>query len=405
MANISQYLKQILSARYGRDVRQSIHDAIDAVNTSATDSAAEAEKAKDTALDIVSQMENVKLQAEATPELMGAVKYDDDTIKKNQNGQLYVNDTSLEQKYIKLADDVETLKTSKQNVATAITTSNISSQSVNYAASSGSATSATSATSAGKLTTSAGSSTQPVYFKDGVPTACTIPAELHRMFYRGKNLGTSFTATQQAHIKDGTFEDLWLGDYWVINGYKWIIADFDYWYNCGDTNFANHHLVIIPEAALYNAQMNSTNITTGGYVGSEMYTTNLANAKTIVNSAFGSAVLTHREYLVNAVSNGKPSGGAWYDSSVELPNECMMYGHPLFSPTSDGSTVPYLYTISKTQLALFMVFPSRIVIRGYTMWLRDVVSSAFFAVVSGYGCAAYDCASYSFGVRPVFPIG
>jgi hypothetical protein len=311
----------------------------------------------------------------------------------------------LEQKYIKLADDVETLKTSKQDVATAITTSNISSQSVNYAASSGSATSATSATSAGKLTTSAGSSTQPVYFKDGVPTACTIPAELHRMFYRGKNLGTSFTATQQAHIKDGTFEDLWLGDYWVINGYKWVIADFDYWYNCGDGNFTNHHLVITPNGPLGYYQMNSTNTTAGGYVGSEMYTTNLPTVKEIVNAAFGSAVLTHREYLVNAVSNGKPSGGAWYDSSVELPNECMMYGHPHFSPTSDGSTIPYLYTISKTQLALFLVCPSLITIRGCNIWLRDVVSSAHFALVFSDGFASCYAASDSFGVRPVFPIG
>ena len=32
MAKISEYLKQILSARYGRDVRQSIHDAISAIN-------------------------------------------------------------------------------------------------------------------------------------------------------------------------------------------------------------------------------------------------------------------------------------------------------------------------------------------------------------------------------------
>lgn len=33
MANIAQYLKAIMEARYGKDVRQSIHDAIDAINT------------------------------------------------------------------------------------------------------------------------------------------------------------------------------------------------------------------------------------------------------------------------------------------------------------------------------------------------------------------------------------
>lgn len=231
------------------------------------------------------------------------------------------------------------------------------------------------------------------------------PVELRRVLFRGKNLGTALTAVQKAAIKDGSFKGMFLGDYWSIGGRIWRIVDMDYWYNCGDTAFTSHHLVIMPDEALYNAQMNTTNVTTGGYVGSEMYKSNLANAKTIVNAAFQGSVLTHREYLCNAVANGRPSGGAWFDSSIELPNESMMYGHPHFSPTSDGSTVPAIYTISKTQLALFMVCPRFIVNRAYNQWLRDVVSSAYFAVVNCYGNASCNYASGSYGVRPVFPVG
>ena len=231
------------------------------------------------------------------------------------------------------------------------------------------------------------------------------PVELRRVIFRGKNLGTALTAVQKAAIKDGSFKGMFLGDYWSIGGRIWRIVDMDYWYNCGDTAFTSHHLVIMPDEALYNAQMNTTNITTGGYVGSEMYKKNLANAKTIVNAAFQGSVLTHREYLCNAVANGRPSGGAWFDSGIELPNEPMMYGHPHFSPTSDGSTVPSIYTISKTQLALFMVCPRFIVNRSYNQWLRDVVSSAYFANVDDYGYADYAGASASNGVRPVFPVG
>ena len=231
------------------------------------------------------------------------------------------------------------------------------------------------------------------------------PVELRRVLFRGKNLGTALTAVQKAAIKDGSFKGMFLGDYWSIGGRIWRIVDMDYWYNCGDTAFTSHHLVIMPDEALYNAQMNTTNVTTGGYVGSAMYKSNLANAKTIVNAAFQGSVLTHREYLCNAVANGRPSGGAWFDSSIELPNEPMMYGHPHFSPTSDGSTVPSIYTISKTQLALFMVCPRFIVNRSYTQWLRDVVSSAYFARVSNYGDTSYYGASGSYGVRPVFPVG
>lgn len=231
------------------------------------------------------------------------------------------------------------------------------------------------------------------------------PVELRRVIFRGKNLGTALTVVQKAAIKDGSFKGMFLGDYWNIGGRIWRIVDMDYWYNCSDTAFTSHHLVIMPDEALYNAQMNTTNVTTGGYVGSEMYKKNLENAKTIVNAAFQGSVLTHREYLCNAVANGRPSGGAWFNSSIELPNEPMMHGHLHFSPTSDGSTVPSIYTISKTQLALFMVCPRFIVNRSYNQWLRDVVTSAHFAFVGGYGDTNYNPASNSHGVRPVFPVG
>lgn len=231
------------------------------------------------------------------------------------------------------------------------------------------------------------------------------PVELRRVIFRGKNLGTALTAVQKAAIKAGSFKGMFLGDYWSIGGRIWRIVDMDYWYNCGDTAFTSHHLVIMPDEALYNAQMNTTNVTTGGYVGSEMYKTNMANAKTIVNAAFQGSVLTHREHLCNAVANGKQSGGAWFDSSIELPSEIMMYGHIHFGNASDGNTIPNIYTPSKTQLALFMVCPRFITDRSHVQWLRDVVSSASFAGVGAYGTATYYYASNSRGVRPVFPVG
>lgn len=231
------------------------------------------------------------------------------------------------------------------------------------------------------------------------------PVELRRVLFRGKNLGTALTAVQKAAIKDGSFKGMFLGDYWSIGGRIWRIVDMDYWYNCGDTAFTSHHLVIMPDEALYNAQMNTTNITTGGYVGSEMYKKNLANAKTIVNAAFQGSVLTHREHLCNAVANGKQSGGAWFDSSIELPSEIMMYGHIHFGNASDGNTIPNIYTPSKTQLALFMVCPRFITDRSHAQWLRDVVSSAGFARVHDNGATDCSSASNSYGVRPVFPVG
>lgn len=229
--------------------------------------------------------------------------------------------------------------------------------------------------------------------------------EMRRMTFRGKNLGSAITAEQLARIRDGSFKGFFLGDYWEIGNRIWRIVDFNYWYNCGDTAFTKPHLVVMPDNSLYNAPMNDTNITTGGYIGSKMYTANLANAKTLITAAFGSAVLSHRQYFVNAVSSGRPSAGAWYDSTVDLPNECMMYGHLHFSPTSDGSSVPAIYTIDKTQLALMAVCPKFINPARENQWLRDVVSGTNCAVVDGDGNPNGDGASSSHGVRPPFAVG
>lgn len=228
-------------------------------------------------------------------------------------------------------------------------------------------------------------------------------AGAHNAIYRGKNLGTSVTAAQYAAISAGTFEDLYIGDYWVINGVNWRIAAFDYYLNCGDTSCTKHHVVIVPDTCLYNHVMNDTNITTGGYVGSKMHTEGLEQAKTTIKAAFSGHVLSHRVYLTNAVTDGHPSAGAWCDSEVDLMNEQMVYGGAIFMPIANGSTVYTNYRVEKSQLPLFAHEPSRICNRA-TWWLRDVVTASYFAGVTNGGYATFDYAGSSRGVRPAFCI-
>lgn len=238
-------------------------------------------------------------------------------------------------------------------------------------------------------------------------------AGAHNAIYRGKSLGSTVTTAQYAAIKAGTFDDLYIGDYWTIGGVNYRIAAFDYYLNSGDTSCTTHHVVIVPDTCLYNAQMHNTssggyeggaaNTTAGGYVGSDMYKSNLEQAKTTIKSAFSGHVLKHRIYLTNAVANGRASGGAWCDSEVDLMCEQMVYGSGIFSPVSDGSNVPANYRVEKSQLPLFQHEPSRICNRA-TWWLRDVITASGFADVSGGGTADYRDASYSRGVRPAFCI-
>lgn len=238
-------------------------------------------------------------------------------------------------------------------------------------------------------------------------------AGAHNAIYRGKSLGSTVTTAQYAAIKAGTFDDLYIGDYWTIGGVNYRIAAFDYYLNSGDTNCTTHHVVIVTDTCLYNAQMHNTssggwesgaaNTTAGGYVGSDMYKSNLEQAKTTIKSAFSGHVLKHRIYLTNAVANGRASGGAWCDSEVDLMCEQMVYGSGIFSPVSDGSNVPVNYRVEKSQLPLFQHEPSRICNRA-TWWLRDVITASAFAGVGSLGNASYFDASYSYGVRPAFCI-
>lgn len=231
-------------------------------------------------------------------------------------------------------------------------------------------------------------------------------AGLHNSIYRGKHLGASLTAEQKAQIKSGKFNDLWIGDYWIINGITWRIAHFDYWLNCGDTATTKHHVVIVPDSCLYNAVMNDTNTTAGAYIGSKMYTENLNQAKSIINDAFGAEnILTHRNHFANAMSSSTDpayeSAGAWYDSTVDLMNERMAFGADVFQNIETNGAIPCNYTIDKSQLALFRLDPSRICNRA-DWWLRDAVSSPIFAGVSDTGNASCTWASTSLGVRPAF---
>lgn len=226
---------------------------------------------------------------------------------------------------------------------------------------------------------------------------------LNRTIWRGKNLGSVVTTKQSEAISNGTFDGLYLGDYWEKNGHVWRIVDFDYWYGAGDTPCNTHHLAIMPDDALAFANMNDSNTTEGGYIGSKMDKTHLKPIANMIRGTFGSDnVLMHRELLINKVTDGHASGGDFYDVSIALPSEIMMYGCPIVSPMSDGAIVPYNIASNKSQLAamsanLHLVCPQR-----QTCWLRDVVSATSFANVYGFGNADHSVASKEYGIRPVF---
>lgn len=235
-------------------------------------------------------------------------------------------------------------------------------------------------------------------------------AGAHNSLYRGNNLGTKVTDEQLKAIHDGTFDGMYVGDYWVINNIVWRIVAFDYYYGTGDKPCTTHHVTVMPDGQLYTFAMNDTNTTVGGYVGSKMYTEGLKQAKTTIIAAFGKDhILTHRLYLVNACVDGVPNGNAWFDSQVELPTEFNMYGSRVMSASPAGGKINpwdangnHAYEVDKSQYPAFAANPSLISKTGQWHWLRSIVSASSFACGNGY--ASCSNASNVYGVRPAFSI-
>lgn len=238
-------------------------------------------------------------------------------------------------------------------------------------------------------------------------------AGAHNSIYRGKYLGNTVTAAQYSSINAGTFDDIFIGDYWTINGVNWRVAALDYYLHYGDTQCTKHHVVVVPDTNLVNALINSTNIVTGAYVGSDYYTgangnTGREDAGAIIKAAFGNDhILAHRILLQNTVPEGKGYTGVWggwYDAHpADLMSEEMVYGCKEFKNETAGENLAGNYTVDHGQLPLFRRDHSRICNRA-TWWLREVASPTYFSRVSANGYCTCADASNAGGVRPASAI-
>lgn len=243
-------------------------------------------------------------------------------------------------------------------------------------------------------------------------------AEAHNAMWGGRDITAAFNnGTVSKNIANGTFKDIFPGDYITkqvtISGkaynVNWVIADCDYWWHKGDQNngMETHHVAIVPQVPIFNANMNNDNVTTGGYAGSRMYRETIPACATGIVNAFGSDhILTFRDHLTrdlntSAVSSGitvftgAPNwNGAWYSQQCNLMSESMVYDGPHCASSALDNIM------ATRQMSAFRLSERLINYNRQWWWLRDVVSSAFFACVRGGGFADARAASFARGVRP-----
>lgn len=255
-------------------------------------------------------------------------------------------------------------------------------------------------------------------------------AENHNNIFRGDDLfAKGYTIDDIcAMIADGSFSDIYIGDYFTLSGSipdvpcfveqtgddgtkslvestqtvtyntKFRIAGLDTYLNTGDTAFTAHHAVIVPDGIIGSNRMNGTNVTTGGYVGSFMLTSVLPVYNTHFDAKLNNHLLLHREILSTNVSGNQANERTWTDVKINLMSEPEVYGGICFGGKYDVG-------INYRQFPLFRIAPKYITGNRNWWWLRAVSMAGGFAFVSGNGYAGNSGASTMSGVRPCFCIG
>lgn len=249
-------------------------------------------------------------------------------------------------------------------------------------------------------------------------------AGFHNSLYRGKYLGNTYTDAQKTAITLGTFEDLFIGDYWTIGGIDYVICHFDYYYRCSDSDINYHHVIVMPRGFMtglsvtkinsesidegkYQWCAGSTNSTAGGYIGNRIRTVIMPACDAKVQAAFGAAnVHAISELYPNTFASGtdgRAAGWAWTTTDLicDLLNETMVYGHQVVGKGSAFGNEMYEVGIDKWQLAIFRLDPGFANVRA-AWWLRSVYSAAGAACVGSDGDATGNGALLAHGVRPRF---
>ena len=257
-------------------------------------------------------------------------------------------------------------------------------------------------------------------------------AEHQNGIYRGVNISNYWeSGDMSVNIRNGVFVGMHVGDYAaktitisattytdksgtevtqdeiVASGVPLTIAGFDSQYSYGDAATVDHHVVVVSKwPVMREIQMNPTDDTTGGYLGSDMWRVQMPLVATALENIFGSShILTHREPLTNAINPSVSSGGfagdtgasssvSWTNVKVNILNEVMMFGGRI------NSSSAFDVENGNMQLPLYS-FVNRNTSRG-GFWLRSVASGTKFVYFSANGDATTLLASRKSGVLPYF---
>lgn len=195
----------------------------------------------------------------------------------------------------------------------------------------------------------------------------SMPYTNHNGGIRGKNLGISYTAEQKASIAAGTFDDIYVGDYWEISGIKYHIVDIDYYMGFGSPQTTEHHVIVFPDDVISSQGYAPDSYY---YGDSNLHTTYLPTVAADLATKFGN-------YLINQSVILHQTGGTTLRVRTKciLPSMQQLQGYSIRIPNN-------LIEFQSPQFSHFRYSPI-LKQASQRYWLRDTDGQGVYGFVSG----------------------
>ena len=226
-------------------------------------------------------------------------------------------------------------------------------------------------------------------------------AAAHNAIYRGKKLGNVLTGEMLAGIRNGSFSDLYVGDYIETEDNIYRFMDFDYFLGCvsgvSGGKIEKHHAVLVPDRVMGSSAIDNHPEATQPKE-THMYVNKLPEITRTLKSIFGNDNVAMMDRIIPKTANGEPAGWDWVNVGADLLTEEMVMGHG-----SWGQWPGIQIGVLKGQLAGFR-YSHSLMCSNDDYWLRNKRSATNYALISSGGISSSDVGNLQHGVRPFFVI-
>lgn len=226
----------------------------------------------------------------------------------------------------------------------------------------------------------------------------------HNCVFRGKYLGDSVTDKQRTAIVEGTWDDIFIGDYWTFGGINFRIASLSL-----NLSVGVNPLVLLPDSTTVMSSLTTDTATYIGEAQASLIPGNSINSLFLLLSAQGFSTLGSRYAETMTQINKESREMSMTNFSTSLTKGFLMafeniYGYSI--TTLEVSRLSSDNCAPSVQFPLFRLAPEYIPAKdGNIYWLRTMTDdNTKYLGVNGSGrINSYDPTTELY-LRPYFPV-